>query len=285
MIRAAVDVVRPAAVAREIEIVEEVPADLGACDADPDRLQQIVWNLVSNAVKFTGDRGRITVRASHDDANVRIAVTDTGVGIAREHLQVIFDRFRQVDSSATRQHGGLGLGLALVRYLVAAHGGTVEAESDGIGCGATFAVTLPVRMHAQPASATASEVRTRALAGHRILVVDDDPDGRWLVSEALSDAGAYVQSAGSVSEALALFTAQPYDVVISDIGMPGEDGFSLARQIRATGEPTTLIALTAYTRPEDIRASRDASFQLHLGKPIDPESLIAAIAAAVRRQR
>jgi len=284
VIRAAVDAVRPAAAAREIEIAEDVPADLGTFDADPDRVQQIVWNLVSNAVKFTGDRGRVDVRASRDDNSVRIAVSDTGVGIAREHLQAIFERFRQVDSSATRQHGGLGLGLAIVRYLAEAHGGTVDAASEGVGRGATFTVTLPVRMQALPAAAAAGALRAGALAGLRILVVDDDPDGRWLVAEALSDAGAFVESAASAPEAVALFTAQAYDVVISDIGMPGEDGYSLARRVRATGEPTTLIALTAYARPEDIRASSDAGFQLHLGKPIDPEGLIAAVASVVRRQ-
>lgn len=284
-IRAAVDAVRPAAAARDIDLVEDIPADLGTFDADADRLQQIVWNLASNAVKFTGDRGRVQVRASRDDASVRISVSDTGVGIAREDLQVIFERFRQVDSSATRQHGGLGLGLAIVRYLAEAHGGRVEAHSDGVGRGATFTVTLPVHTHAHPAVATTSAIRARALAGLRILVVDDDPDGRWLVSEAISESGAQVQSAASVAEAVALFTARPFHVVISDIGMPGEDGYSLARRIRATGEPPTLIALTAYARPEDIRASSEAGFALHLGKPIDPDRLIAAIASAVTLSR
>ena len=280
VIRAALDALRPAASAKRIELVETLGPELGAIDADPDRLQQIVWNLVSNAVKFTSEGGRIEIQATRDANNVHIAVRDSGIGIAPEHLHAIFERFRQVDSSATRQQGGLGLGLAIVRYLAEAHGGHVVASSAGANHGAAFTVTLPLRNVA----AAMPQARARAggtLAGLRILVVDDDPDGRWLVGEALTDAGAQVDTAGSAPEAFALFMARPHDVVVSDIGMPGEDGYSLARRLRETGSPTTLIALTAYARPEDIRASAAAGFEVHLGKPIDPDGLISAVASAV----
>ncbi|HSN24928.1 MAG TPA: ATP-binding protein, partial [Kofleriaceae bacterium] len=280
VIRAALDAVRPAASAKRIELALSLAPELGSIDADADRLQQIVWNLVSNAVKFTGDGGRIEITAARDASSVHIAVRDTGVGIAPEHLHLIFERFRQVDSSATRQHGGLGLGLAIVRYLAEAHGGSVVAASDGTNRGATFTVTLPVHNAAATAASTRSSTGG-TLAGLRILVVDDDPDGRWLIGEALGDAGAHVETAPSAAEAFARFTARPHDVVVSDIGMPGEDGYSLARRLRATGRPPTLIALTAYARPEDVRASADAGFQVHLGKPIEPDGLVSAIAGAV----
>ena len=280
VVRAALDAIRPAASAKRIELVETLGPELGAIDADADRLQQIVWNLVSNAVKFTGEGGRIEIQAARDAQSVHITVRDSGIGIAPEHLHAIFERFRQVDSSATRQQGGLGLGLAIVRYLAEAHGGNVVAASDGANRGAAFTVTLPLR--SLSAAAPPAHARTGGtLAGLRILVVDDDPDGRWLVGEALTDAGARVDTAGSAPEAFALFTAHPHDVVVSDIGMPGEDGYSLARRLRDTGNRTKLIALTAYARPDDIRASASAGFEVHLGKPIDPDGLISAIAGAV----
>ena len=287
VVRAAVDAVRPAATARHIEIVETIPETLGELDADPDRLQQVVWNLASNAVKFTPDGGRVEVIAERVDSTAKITVRDTGAGIPREHLHVIFERFRQVDSSSTRTHGGLGLGLAIVRYLAEAHGGSVVAASDGPGRGATFTVTLPVRLQSQAAPASVQPAPPGALAGVRVLVVDDDPDGRWLIGEALEHVGARVDTAGTVAEAFATFCAQPHDVVISDIGMPDEDGYSLVRRIRALapdqGGDALTIALTAYARQTDIRASEQAGFNLHLGKPVEPQALIDAVASLVRR--
>jgi PAS domain S-box-containing protein len=288
VIRAAADAVRPAAEAKRIELAVSTGGDLGYLDADPDRLQQIVWNLVSNAVKFTREGGRVEVAARRTGEAATITVTDTGIGIPREHLHAIFERFRQVDSSATRAHSGLGLGLAIVRYLAEAHGGTVRADSDGSGTGATFTVTLPVRTHAATEAPTSRGARdTTALAGRRILVVDDDPDGRWLIAEALEHAGAHTETAGTVGEAFALFCAHPHDVVISDIGMPGEDGYSLIRRIRAlpreAGGGAVAVALTAYARQTDVRATEKAGFDLHLGKPLDPQALIEAIATLVRR--
>jgi CheY-like chemotaxis protein len=287
VLRSAVDAVRPAAEAKKIALAVSAPEDeLGYLDADPDRLQQIVWNLVSNAVKFTGDGGRVEVGAHRAGETVTITVKDTGIGIPSTHLHAIFERFRQVDSSATRAHSGLGLGLAIVRYLAEAHGGVVEAASEGPDRGATFSVTLPVRTHAQPHSPSAPRAEDATLAGTRILVVDDDPDGRWLIAEALQHAGAETDTAGTVGEAFALFTARPHDVIISDIGMPGEDGYSLIRRIRAlpsdAGGNAVAVALTAYARQTDIQATEQAGFNVHLGKPLDPQTLIDAIASLRR---
>jgi PAS domain S-box-containing protein len=287
VIRAAIDAVRPAAAARQIELVENVPDALGDLDADPDRLQQVVWNLASNAVKFTPEGGRVEIGAERTDATAKITIKDTGAGIPREHLHVIFERFRQVDSSSTRTHGGLGLGLAIVRYLVEAHGGTVVAASEGRDQGATFTVTLPVHLRSEAAPAAPQAAKPGALAGVRVLVVDDDPDGRWLIGEALAHVGAVVETAGTVREAFAMFSERRHDVVISDIGMPEEDGYSLARRIRALpsdqGGDAVAVALTAYARQTDIRASEQAGFNLHLGKPVEPQALIDAVALLVRR--
>jgi PAS domain S-box-containing protein len=286
-VRAAVDAVRPAAEAKRITLEVRAADDLGHLDADPDRLQQIVWNLVANAVKFTPDGGRVDVGAVRSGETATITVTDNGIGIPLAHQHAIFERFRQVDSSATRAHSGLGLGLAIVRYLAEAHGGTVSAHSGGTGSGATFTVTLPVRTHAQAAMPGPGIARDAALAGKRILIVDDDPDGRWLIAEALAHAGAQTETAGTVGEAFALFSARPPDIVISDIGMPGEDGYSLIRRIRAlpleAGGAALAIALTAYARQTDVRATEQAGFDLHLGKPLDPQKLIDAIASLIRR--
>jgi PAS domain S-box-containing protein len=287
VIRGAIDAVRPAAAARRIELVENVPDTLGDLDADPDRLQQIVWNVASNAVKFTPEGGRVEIIAERTDTTAKIAIKDTGPGIPREHLNVIFERFRQVDSSSTRTHGGLGLGLAIVRYLVEAHGGTVVAASEGRDQGATFTVTLPVHLRSEAPPASPKPAQPGALAGVRVLVVDDDPDGRWLIGEALAHVGALVDTAGTVGEAFAMFCERRHDVVISDIGMPDEDGYSLARRIRALpsdqGSDAVAVALTAYARQTDIRASEQAGFNLHLGKPVEPQALIDAVASLVRR--
>jgi CheY-like chemotaxis protein/two-component sensor histidine kinase len=289
VIRAAIDAIRPAATARRIELVETVPDTLGDLDADPDRLQQVVWNLASNAVKFTPEGGRVEIVAERTGSTAKISIKDTGTGIPREHLHVIFERFRQVDSSSTRTHGGLGLGLAIVRYLVEAHGGTVVAASDGTGQGATFTVTLPIHLRSEAARAAPQAAKPGALAGVRVLVVDDDPDGRWLIGEALAHVGAVVDTAGTVREAFAMFCERHPDVVISDIGMPDEDGYSLARRIRALpsdqGGDAVTVALTAYARQTDIRASEQAGFNLHLGKPVEPQALIDAVASLVHRHR
>jgi PAS domain S-box-containing protein len=284
-IREALDSIRPAAAARQIKLVEHIAPDLGELLGDFDRLQQIVWNLASNAVKFTNPGGTVEVAAERDRDSVRVAVRDTGRGIAPEHLATIFERFRQVDSTTTRQHAGLGLGLAIVRYLVEAHGGTVVAESAGLGQGATFTVTLPA-----VALPHATEARPPndlgLLKGVTLLVVDDDDDARELIADALVEMGAHVERARSAEEALAKLQNSPPHVLISDIGMPIEDGYSFLRRLRALpperGGDTPAIALTAYARPEDIRKAEEAGFQLHVVKPVRLEHLIEAVRSCVR---
>jgi PAS domain S-box-containing protein len=289
-IRAALDAVRPAAAAHRLVLVEDLAPDLGEVHGDADRLQQVIWNLLSNAVKFTQPDGAVEIAASRGGSSVHVVVSDTGRGIPPEHLTTIFERLRQLDSSTTRQHGGLGLGLAIVRYLVEAHGGTVRAESAGPGKGATFTVTLPARppvfvQHDAPDRRPGAA--PGPLHGIRILVVDDDDDARELVGEALAVAGAVVTRAASAAEALAMVQAEPPQVLISDIGMPHEDGYSLLRRIRALpperGGDVPAIALTAYARPEDIRAAEQVGFQLHVVKPVMPDDLVAAVRSCARR--
>ncbi len=289
-VRAALDAIRPTAHARRLQIVEELPDDLGAIQGDFERLQQIVWNLLSNAVKFTEPEGTIEITARRTGSSVRITIRDTGKGIAREHLSTIFERFRQLDSSTTRRKGGLGLGLAIVRYLAEAHGGTVSAESDGPGTGAAFTVTLPASVAALDYTRATGEhapLASRPLRGIRVLIVDDEEDARELISDVMSEAGADVMKASSAAEAYQLLQADPPHLLISDIGMPDEDGYALLKRVRALppqkGGDVPAIALTAYARPEDVRAASDAGFQLHVAKPVKPDKLLDAVSAWARR--
>ncbi len=288
-IRAALESIRPTAQARRIRIVESLSADVGTVYGDFERLQQITWNLLSNAVKFSPADTEIEVRAERDNGNVRIVVEDKGKGIRAEHLSLIFERFRQLDSSTQRQQGGLGLGLAIVRYLVEAHGGTVKAESDGVGKGSRFTVTLPG--HIDEARVTTGILPIPKLDGGplhnmRILIVDDDDDTRELLGDALHDAGAHVIRAASAAEAFNRLQAQPPHLIISDIGMPNEDGYSLIRRVRALpperGGDVPAIALTAYARPEDVRAAKEAGFQVHVVKPVRPDQLLDAVRNTAR---
>jgi PAS domain S-box-containing protein len=289
-IRAALESIRPAALARRIRISDSLPADLGEVLGDFDRLQQIVWNLLSNAVKFTPMDGAIEVRAERAASTLRVIVRDTGKGIAPEHLTTIFERFRQVDSSTTREHRGLGLGLAIVRYLVEAHGGTVHAESAGPSQGATFIVSLPVRADALTTAGPGRDSRrpldAGRLRGIRILLVEDDDEARELLADVLAETGARVAQAPSAADGMAQLIAEPPHVLISDIGMPFEDGNSFLRRVRALpperGGDVPAIALTAYARPEDRRATEEAGFQLHIVKPVRPDQLLAAIESLVR---
>ncbi|MGD0676349.1 MAG: ATP-binding protein [Polyangiaceae bacterium] len=292
-ISAAVETVTPAAEAKEIGISIEVTGDGLTITADADRLQQVVWNLLSNAVKFTPKCGHVTVRAHRDGSDVCISVSDTGEGIRRDALPLVFDRFQQADASTTRRHGGLGLGLAIVKQLVAAHGGTVHAESAGPGLGATFVVRLPARS-AAPAIGWASRQPTALttsvkaiddaprLDGLRLLVIDDEEDARGLVSEVLREQGAEVHCAASAREALDKFAIVRPDVVVSDIGMPEADGFALIRRIRALspaqGGRTPAVALTAYARGEDAARAFAAGFQMHVTKPVEPAQLATVVA-------
>ncbi|HEX8916430.1 MAG TPA: response regulator [Humisphaera sp.] len=299
VVQAAADVVRPAAEAKrlEVELLPDPAAAAAAVFGDPDRLQQVFWNLLSNAVKFTPAGGRITCRLAADRDAARFDVTDTGPGIDAAFLPYVFDRFRQADASSTRAHGGLGIGLTIVRHIVELHGGTVRAASQGPGMGATFTVTLPLARqvaaaaldgngHAddQPAGAWPQEpaaLSSDGLAGLRVLIVDDEPDTREVLQELLNRLGAHVTSAPDAPAALALLRRHRPDVLVSDIAMPGEDGYALIRQVRSLtqdeGGSTPAVALSAYSRDEDRRKALAAGFQAHVAKPVEPPDLLAAL--------
>jgi signal transduction histidine kinase/CheY-like chemotaxis protein len=298
VIEAAVESVRPAAEARDIRLQAVLDPIAGVVSGDPNRLQQVAWNLLTNAIKFTPKGGRVQVLLERVNSHVEMSVIDTGKGIAPEFLPHVFDRFRQEDSSSTRSHGGLGLGLAIVKQLVELHGGSVRANSPGEGQGATFAVSLPLTpIHPEP---TPNEGRPRpdsepvpsnsdrsTLAGLRVLVVDDDPDARELVKEVLSEYGAAVTAADSAGRALQLLAQEPPDELVSDIEMPGEDGYSLIRKLRALSEAaggrTPAVALTAYARTEDRTRALMAGYHMHVAKPVEPAELVATIASLARR--
>jgi CheY-like chemotaxis protein len=247
---------------------------------DAARIQQIVWNLLSNAIKFTPPGCHVSVELTEDDRHVLICIRDTGIGIRLEFLPHVFERFRQADSSTTRPHSGVGLGLSIVRDLVALHGGSIEARSEGPDRGALFEVRLPaVSASAEVSSPAVDPPRT--LEGVRVLVVDDDAGTRDLLSQALAASGARVTTADSAREAFELLSTQSADVLVSDIGMPEEDGFSLMRRIRSlAGQPGRIpaIALTAYARPEDYTQAIQAGYQLHFAKPVELAALQAALA-------
>ena len=297
VIEAALDSVRPAAVAKDIRVQTVLDPRAGPITGDPDRLQQVVWNLLMNAVKFTPKGGRVQVHLQRVNSHVEIVVSDTGLGMSADVLPFIFDRFRQGDSSSTRVHTGLGLGLALVKHFVELHGGDVTAQSPGEGKGATFIVTLPLtiaEISAGPAprehpTATSLELPTLVtrLDGVRVLVVDDDRDALDLASAILSQAGAVVRTCSSASEALQTFPEWRPDVLVSDVEMPGEDGYALIRKIRVlererTGK-TPAVALTAYGRVQDRMLALTAGFNMHVPKPVDPGELTTIIASLAAR--
>ena len=283
VIRAALDVVRTAAEAKKIEIVASIEGP-ATVSGDPDRLQQVVWNLLSNAVKFTPEGGRVQISLVRSKRAAKIVVADSGRGIEPEVLPHVFERFWQADSSSTRRHGGLGLGLAIVRHLVELHGGVVRAESAGTGHGASFTVRLPAREDSDAfvdRRDSTIELFPRQLSGMRVLVVDDEPDARELIAATLTAAGATVTVAASVAEALEQLARAVPDVLVSDLGMPGEDGHALIRKVRASGRLSRLpaIALTAYASPEDARSTVLAGFHTHLAKPVEPSVLTAVVAS------
>jgi PAS domain S-box-containing protein len=285
-IEAAVDSVRPAAEGKNIHLDVEVDRRIAEIRADPDRLQQIVWNLLTNAIKFTPDGGRVEVRLRQSGSAVKISVSDTGEGIGREFLPYVFDRFRQADSSLRRKRGGLGLGLAIVRHLTELHGGTVTAHSDGPGRGSTFVVELPLAHDARMAAADVNETplnrASSILSGVKILFVDDEPEMRDLFSTALRRYGAEVTAVDSATEALEKLEVWRPDVLIADIQMPDIDGYRLIGMVRALeGESRDVpaIALTAYVGREGGWRSIRAGFQRHLSKPVNPKELADVVAA------
>jgi CheY-like chemotaxis protein/anti-sigma regulatory factor (Ser/Thr protein kinase) len=287
VVEAALDTVRPTADAKQVALAVRCDPGPTIVAGDADRLQQVLWNLLSNAIRYTPAGGRIDVELHRADGHAEIQVADTGVGIEPHFLPHVFERFRQADASASRTHGGLGLGLALVRHLVELHGGTVRAESEGDGRGAIFTVRLP--MQAAPVSARAGAHGDASppgrLSGLRILVVDDDMDSRDLARIVCEQAGASVVSVESAAAALRALDAGSVDVLVTDIGMPGTDGYELLTAVRARPDGRIpAIALTAYARLEDRERALNAGFRLHVPKPLDPTRLARAVALVVGRE-
>jgi len=296
LIDAAVESVQPGLVNKGLRLVLDVDRGATPVAGDPVRIQQVLWNLLANAVKFTPRDGRITVALDRTASHHQLRVTDTGIGISPEFLPHVFDRFRQADGSTTRSYGGLGVGLAIVKQLVELHGGDVRAISDGEGRGATFVVSLPVLPVRQsdapyalgPPPPHVETEEEQPLTGIGVLVVEDDDDSRALLAAMLSYSGATVWTAATADAALTLLGHQQPDVIVSDIGLPDRDGYALARAIRALPAPhggIPAIALTAYARSEDRRLALLAGFQLHLGKPVDRDQLCLAVASLAGTQR
>jgi signal transduction histidine kinase/CheY-like chemotaxis protein len=294
-IKAAIDSVQLAANAKQIGLDVILDPDVAQIVGDTKRLKQIAWNLLSNAIKFTPPKGRVTIRVRQLESDVELAVLDTGQGIPTEFLRSIFDRFRQVDSSSTRRHGGLGLGLAIVRHLVELHGGEISAESRGVGLGSTFVVRLPsaARFRQQTVcpspEETSIEVKkavTPTLAGVRLLVVDDDADNLSVLTAILEEKNAWVRSAPSASSALDVFEDFEPDVFVFDLEMPGEDGSSLLARIKerekARGRNAPAVALTAHVRVEDRVRALSAGFNMFVPKPVEPDELVAAIVSLLK---
>ncbi|MEZ5283841.1 MAG: ATP-binding protein [Vicinamibacterales bacterium] len=294
VVEAAVDTVRTAAEAKQIALTVSADADAGRISGDPDRLQQVIWNLVTNAIKFTPRGGAVHVALRRAGTDVTPTVADDGEGIDPEFLPHVFDRFRQAEGSTARRHGGLGLGLALVRHLVEAHGGTVRVDSAGPGQGATFTVSLPVQPVVgerameeppRPGDAIAVEPRAARLDGTHVLVVDDEADARDLVATALRARGAAVTVARGALEALDLVATHAFTAMVSDVGMPGIDGYTLIRRVRtmtgARGAQLPAVALTAYSRDEDRGRALEAGFSAYASKPVDPAKLVAVVASLV----
>ena len=297
-IDAAVEAVKPAAEAKGVRLQKVVDTGAVSIPGDPVRLQQVIWNLLSNAIKFTPRGGRVQIYSQRVNSHLEIVVSDSGQGIPPDFLPHVFDRFRQADQKTSRQHGGMGLGLAIVRHLVEMHGGSVRASSEGEGKGATFTVMLPIapvyqvdssgsRVHPAARDLLPANDITDRLDDLTILVVDDEADTRELLKQGLEYCGARVRVAGSVAEALdQLKTALP-DIVISDIGMPGSDGYDLIREVRrlpaAMGGKIAAIALTAYTRIEDRLQALRAGYDMHVPKPVELAELVAVAASVVRR--
>jgi PAS domain S-box-containing protein len=288
VVTAGIETVRPAALAKEIRLTTAFSSLNGIVTGDKNRLQQVVWNLLSNAIKFTPKGGHIHVVTKRVNSHVEIWVTDTGQGIAPEFLGHVFDRFRQADATTTRRHGGLGLGLSIVKHLVELHGGSVRVESEGAGQGATFIVSLPLQCGRQKEE-TATEKRRNGAADHaagkpelkgiKVLIVDDEADSIAIVQRVLERQGAEVCAADSVEKAIEDFVRFGPQVVLSDIGMPGQDGYELIRRIRQLpgGQKVPAVALTALARAEDRTRAVRAGFQLHIAKPVDFVELVAVV--------
>ena len=295
ILRDAIDVVMSSAESKKVTLAYDVPDGLPAVPGDPVRLHQVLWNLLSNAVKFTPQGGRVDASIEARQDSVVVTVTDTGDGLESHFLPHVFERFRQADASAARRHGGLGLGLAIVRHLVELHGGEVVAESEGKGLGARFSVSLPlppaagpavVAQHVSRAPEHDGDLTAPPLDGLRVLVVDDDPDARDVIAAVLVDRGAVVRAVASAQAALDALGDLAPDVLLTDIAMPVEDGYSLLRRLRAGGSPHArlpAVALTAFTRGSDALRAADAGFAAHLPKPVEPNLLSVVLLSVAGR--
>ncbi|HEU0175872.1 MAG TPA: response regulator [Blastocatellia bacterium] len=288
VIESGVESVRPAAEAKQVSLQTDLDPMADLLRLDRNRFQQVIWNLVHNAVKFTPSGGAVKVRLRYLNGQAKIEVMDTGIGIAAEFLPFVFDRFRQADGSITRSHGGLGLGLAIVRSLVEMHGGTVDVESLGLGHGSTFRITLPAQFtdelsyEAPPLAATSRQIvvpdSAPNLSGLRVLVVDDEADTRELLAATLSIKEAEVRTAGDIADAMRIMTAWQPEIVIADIAMPGGGGHELIRRLRSDGVKAPAIAITAYAGDEDRLRALAAGFQMHMPKPVELYELVLSIA-------
>jgi PAS domain S-box-containing protein len=286
----AIDAVRPAADAKNIRLVADLPTGVSIVSGDPDRLLQITWNIVSNAVKFTGEGGLVVISLRSDAAGAHLSVADTGAGIEERFLSQVFDRFKQADTSAKRHYGGLGLGLALVKDLVAMHGGRVEAASPGPGLGSTFTVHLPNRPAgvAAPVTRPVQQETETTLKGIHVLVVEDDSDAREIAQRSIIDAGGSVTAVATATAALAALASSStrLDVLVSDIGLPGTDGYSLLTAVRELprerGGNIPAVAVTAYASAADAQRALDCGFIAHITKPYVPHTLVAALRDAVQ---
>jgi PAS domain S-box-containing protein len=295
-VEAAVETVTPAAKARNILLIPDIPLRTGLVLGDSGRLQQVIWNLLSNAIKFTPAGGSVRILLRRVDSHIEISVADSGQGIEAQFLPHVFERFRQADATAARRHGGLGLGLAIAKQLVELQGGTVRAQSAGLNQGATFVVSLPVHSagalagdgsHSIAPTSANADAEAGRLKGVNVLLVDDEPDARAVVARLLRDSGASVVSAGSGAEALVLSERQRPDILISDIGMPEMDGYELLRRMRESNDPNAeripAVALTAFARSEDRTRALLAGFLVHVSKPVQPSELVATVASITGR--
>ncbi len=288
IVMTAIDSVLPAAAAKGIHLEQVIDPLAGSVSGDPGRLQQVLWNLLTNAVKFTPKDGTVHVLVERVNSHVEISIADTGEGIDADFLPHLFERFSQADGSAKRRHGGLGIGLAVVKNLVELHGGSVSATSPGIGQGSTFTVHIPVRVargiedeQPHPASIRRPTVipGPGKLGGIKVLIVDDESDARELVQRILTGCAAETKLAASANDAVSLLGTFEPDVILSDIGMPGQDGYDFMQLVRSRGLKTPAIALTAFARPQDRIRAIEAGYQAHLPKPVEPAELIAMIAS------
>jgi signal transduction histidine kinase/ActR/RegA family two-component response regulator len=290
LLSAAADALRPAVNAKAITLESHIEPGVRQVKADATRVQQIIWNVLSNAIKFTPQEGHVDLTLKQNGSVAEISIKDSGVGIEPDLLPHIFERFRQGDGSSHRAFGGLGLGLAIVRQLMDLHGGTVRAESSGAGCGSTFTLSFPILASTASRAQIERVDDTPSLRGRRVLVVEDEPDSRDLMVALLGGNGAEVTAASSVREALAQIHGHVPDVMIANIGLPDQDGYELIRQVRRlekAGRHTSMpaVALTAYVQPQDRDLALAAGFQLHIAKPINPTEFVELVAGLMRRSR